>query len=414
MKLLIVGGFLGSGKTTAINNAAGHLASKGKRVGIITNEQSEDKQDKAIVHANYGPSEVVINNCFSSNLDNLSDKVVRLHQDEQPDYIFAESVGSCTDLIATVLKPLIIFYDNIFESITLSIIVEARMLLSYLKGEKQLFGDEVIYIFRKQIEEADLLVINKIDLLADEDFPILRKCIHQSLSDKLIITQNSFNPQNIENWLDTLENLPQRKRASLEIDYQSYSKGETDLTWLDEEITFKTLNNEAGEYAVRFIDNMLIDINEKQLPIGHLTFRLIDGEKGQEISITTYDQTNWKKSIIQIASNKIKLIMNARLETTYEALNAIVNNNIATLSKQGVKVTKSAKGLVSPGIPKLNHINSSPFRCCEECICLKKLLARNEIRKAEGSKKAMAELEDENFECLGLCGECGEGDGCCC
>jgi len=414
MKLHIVGGFLGSGKTTAINNAAGHLASKGKKVGIITNEQSEDKQDNTIVCANYSPSEVVINNSFSSNLDNLSDKVVRLHQDAQPDYLFAESVGSCTDLVATVLKPLMIFYDNIFESLTLSIIVDARMLLSYLKGEKLLFGDEVIYIFRKQIEEADLLVINKIDLLADEDFQVLKKCIHQSLSDKHIITQNSFNPQNTENWLATLESLPQRKRTSLEIDYQSYGKGETALTWLDEEITFSNLNNEAGEYAVRFIDNMLIEINEKQLPIGHLTFTLVDGEKGHEISITTYDLTDWKKNFSPIASNKIKLIMNARLETTYEALNAIVNNNIATLSNQGVNVTKSTKVLVSPGIPKLIHHSSSPFHCCEECICLKKLLARNEIRKAEGSEKAMAELEDENFECLGLCGECGEGDGCCC
>jgi Ni2+-binding GTPase involved in maturation of urease and hydrogenase len=414
MKLHIVGGFLGSGKTTAINNAAGHLASKGKKVGVITNEQSEDKQDKTIVHANYSPSEVVINNSFSSNLDNLSDKVVRLHLDAQPGYIFAESVGSCTDLVATVLKPLMILYDHIFESLTLSIIVDARMLLSYLKGEKQLFGDEVIYIFRKQIEEADLLVINKIDLLVEEDFPVLKKCIHQSLNDKLIITQNSFNPQNIDNWLDTLESLPQRKRTSLEIDYQSYGKGETALTWLDEEITFSAMNNQAGEYALRFIDNMLMDIYEKQLPIGHLTFRLIDGTKGQEISITTYDRTDLKKSISPIASNKIMLIMNARFETTYEILNAIVNTNIATLSNQGVNVTKKPKGLFSPGIPKLIHHSSSPFRCCEECICLKKLLARNEIRKAEGSEKAMAELEDENFECLGLCGECGEGNGCCC
>jgi len=414
MKLHIVGGFLGSGKTTAINNAAGLLASKGEKVGVITNDPCDDTQDNTIVHANYSPSEVVINSSFSSNLDNLSDKVVSLHQDAQPNYIFAESVGSCTDLVATVLKPLMIFYDHIFESLTLSIIVDARMLLSYLKGEKQLFGDEVIYIFRKQIEEADLLVINKIDLLADEDFPVLNKLVNKFLIDKPIITQNSFNPQNIVNWLDTLESLSQRKRTSLEIDYQSYGKGEKDLTWLDEEIIFNALNNEAVEYAVRFIDNMLMDIYEKQLPIGHLTFRLADGEKAQEISFTAFDDKDWKKSIHPIASNKIKLIMNARLETTYETLNAIVNNNIATLTNQGVNVTKSTKGLVSPGIPKLIHHSSSPFRCCEECICLKKLLARNEIRKAEGSEKAMAELEDENFECLGLCGECGEGDGCCC
>ncbi len=39
MKLHLLSGFLGSGKTTAIQNATGYLLQKGVKVGAITNDQ---------------------------------------------------------------------------------------------------------------------------------------------------------------------------------------------------------------------------------------------------------------------------------------------------------------------------------------------------------------------------------------
>jgi len=414
MKLHIVGGFLGSGKTTAIYQAARFLTSKGEKVGVITNEQVTYPEETGLVIANYSPSEEVINGCFSSNLDNLNDKIVSLNQDAQPDYIFAESVGSCTDLFATVLKPLMIFNNDIFESLTLSIIVDARMLISYLKGEKILFGDDVTYIFEKQIEEADLLVLNKIDRLVDEDFPVLKSLVNKFLPDKIVITQSSFNSQNIENWLDTLDSLPNQKRKPVEIDYQSYARGEAFLTWLDEEVTFSTSENEAGEFAFRFIDNMLIGINQQQLPVGHIKFRLMQGEQVQNMSFTAFDNGDWKNKFVPIPSNLAKLILNARLETRNDILLTIIKNSISSDSFSGIKISKKISTSKQSGVPNPTNFISKEVRCCEECICLKKLIERNAIRIADGSAVALTELEDEKFECLGLCGECGEGDGCCC
>jgi len=409
MKLHIVGGFLGSGKTTAINNAAKRLDSKSIKTGVITNDRYELPEETGIVRSNYNPAEQVISGCFSSNLDTLSDKIERLNQDTQSDYLFAESVGSCTDLVVTVVKPLMIFNNHIFESLTLSIFVDARMLLAYLKGDKLLFGDDVIYVFEKQIEEADLLVINKIDLLSDADFPELKRLVDNYLPGKNIITQNSFNNQNIDNWLDTLDGLPQRKRESLEIDYQSYSKGETDLTWLEEEINFNATKRDAGEYAIRFIEKVVSEIRQNQIPVGHIKFMLMDGDKTQKISFTAYSDDDWKMMLLPVSSGLVKLVMNARLETSQDNVNTIIQNCITSLSNNDVKITKSIP--VTTGIP--NPVPHSPidFRCCEECICLKKLIARNDIRREDGSATALAELENEQFECLGVC---SESESCCC
>ncbi|NWJ51070.1 MAG: hypothetical protein HXX14_09400 [Bacteroidetes bacterium] len=409
MKLHIVGGFLGGGKTTAIINAAKVLSTEGKKVGVITNDQY--LIDTAFVKANYSPFEEVINGCFSSDLDSLSDKIVSLNQNTQLDYIFAESVGSCTDLVSTVVKPLMIFNKNIFECLTLSIFIDARLLLSFLKGDNLLFSDDVIYIIDKQIEEADILIISKIDLLAEAEFPMLKKLVDKMLRGRMIITQNSFSPQNIDNWLDTLENLPPRKREPLEIDYQAYGNGEAKLIWLNEEIKFSTLQSDACEFAFRFIENIVNTIRRKQIPIGHLKFLLINGEAVQKISFTAIYDEDWKKSLSFVSSKLLKLVMNARIETTHEIAHTIIKNEIASISNNKVHIKRSnAIAFQSGHSATMHHIKNTVY-CCEECICLKNILARNAARLKDGSATALAELENEQFECS--C-DCSDGDGCCC
>jgi G3E family GTPase len=411
MKLHIVGGFLGSGKTTAITNAAKMLMERGKKTGVITNDQGKYLVDTGFVDANHIPSEEVINGCFCCNFDSLSEKIEHLNQVAQPEYIFAESVGSCTDLVATVVKPLLIFKKNIFESLTFSIFVDARLLLSYLKGDKLLFSDDIIYIFGKQIEEADLLIVNKIDLVLETDLKDLKKLVDTKLSRKIILVQNSLDPQNIDNWLDTLENLPPRKRDSLEIDYQSYGKGEADLAWLDEEINFTSLKHEAGETAARFIENVVTEIQQKQIPVGHLKFLLFNGDQVQKISFTSIIEDDWKKALSPVSSNLIKLMVNARIETSPDTARSIIHNAITAVSNNGVTVSESNEVSFQPGFPTPTHRITKAMPCCDECVCIKKLLARNALRLEDGSEAALSELEDEQFECL--C-DSGAGDGCCC
>ena len=61
---LMIGGFLGAGKTTAILQLARHLTAQGKRVGLITNDQSVGLVDSAVLsHAEF-PVEEITGGCF--------------------------------------------------------------------------------------------------------------------------------------------------------------------------------------------------------------------------------------------------------------------------------------------------------------------------------------------------------------
>jgi len=68
VKLIFAGGFLGSGKTTALASLAKRLIQRDLRVGFITNDQSENLVDTVIVRqmlTELGvPVEEVVNGCF--------------------------------------------------------------------------------------------------------------------------------------------------------------------------------------------------------------------------------------------------------------------------------------------------------------------------------------------------------------
>ena len=105
---------MGSGKTTAIIQAARALMRRGQRVGVVTNDQGKYLVDTAFVRLPFPaagrvaeiPAVEVTGGCFWCNYADLDKSLDQLAA-SRPDVIFAESVGSCADLVATVVKPLL-------------------------------------------------------------------------------------------------------------------------------------------------------------------------------------------------------------------------------------------------------------------------------------------------------------------
>src|SRR5687767_15358539 len=103
---VMVGGFLGAGKTTAVLRLADHFTAQGRRVGLITNDESQGLVDTSIARAQGYPVEEITGGCFCCRFGSLTDAAARLSRETRPDVFLAEPVGSCTDLRATVQYPL--------------------------------------------------------------------------------------------------------------------------------------------------------------------------------------------------------------------------------------------------------------------------------------------------------------------
>src|SRR5438128_7573262 len=162
----MIGGFLGAGKTTTVARLARFYMNRGQRVGLVTNDQAQDLVDTNSLRAQGFPVEEVAGACFCCRFDDLVGKVGSLQANERPDVILAEPVGSCTDLVATVVQPLRDLYAERFEIAPYPVLFKPSHGLKILRGETGGgFSPKAAYIFRKQLEEADAIVINRLDEL---------------------------------------------------------------------------------------------------------------------------------------------------------------------------------------------------------------------------------------------------------
>src|SRR5207253_6209452 len=106
IRFVMVGGFLGAGKTTTLARLARYYMDRGQRVGIVTNDQAQDLVDTNSLRSQGFPVEEVAGACFCCRFDDLVARVRELEKGDRPQVILAEPVGSCTDLVATVVQPL--------------------------------------------------------------------------------------------------------------------------------------------------------------------------------------------------------------------------------------------------------------------------------------------------------------------
>ena len=109
---IMIGGFLGAGKTTAIEKLAHELTERGMSVGLITNDQSSGLVDTALLRSKGFAVEEIAGGCFCCRFDSLNQAANRLSEQTRPNLFLAEPVGSCTDLVATVSYPLRRIYGD--------------------------------------------------------------------------------------------------------------------------------------------------------------------------------------------------------------------------------------------------------------------------------------------------------------
>ena len=230
---VMVGGFLGAGKTTALLRLADHFSSQGRRVGLITNDQSQGLVDTSMVNAKGYPVEEITGGCFCCRFNSLTDAADRLTRDARPDVFLAEPVGSCTDLRATVQYPLRRLYGDDYRVAPLSVLVDplrARRVLGLETGRT--FSPKVQYIYEKQLEEADIIVVNKSDLLSAEQRDGLERALKERFPQADVVTVSARTGADLDAWFGRLSG-PLASRPSMDVDYDVYAEGEALLGWLN-------------------------------------------------------------------------------------------------------------------------------------------------------------------------------------
>lgn len=350
MKIHLLSGFLGSGKTTAIQSASRILLDRGIKTGVITNDQGIKLVDADLFKELRIPGRQVMNGCFCCNYHDLDNQIQSLIKTEQPDIIFAESVGSCTDIVATVLKPLCQFRPH--ARVTLSVFADALLLHMLLIDGAELFEDAVHYIYFKQLEEAGILIINKVDLLNPVQLRDLKKVMEEKYGNSLLYYQNSQNKESIGQWLQQLDQVPSLLiPESLEIDYDIYGAGEAKLAWLDQEMEIESAAGQANQGAVDLVRSIFHKATAHKFAIGHLKF-LLNGKKKISFTATSTPAFIFKT----LPAVSATLLLNARVQTEPEMLLELVSESVREAEERSkIRIRINSVSAFRPGYPTPTH-----------------------------------------------------------
>jgi G3E family GTPase len=234
VRFVMMGGFLGAGKTTALARLARAYQAQGKRVGVVTNDQAHDLVDTNLFRGQGLAVEEVPGACFCCRFEDLVGRVGSLEASERPDVILAEPVGSCTDLVATVIQPLKDLYGGRFTVAPYAVLFKpshgARILHNQPAGG---FSPKAAYIFKKQLEEADAIVINRIDELDPPQIDELVRLVSEQFPGTPVLRASATTGAGFDALMELLAQEGAFGRKILDIDYDTYAEGEAELGWLN-------------------------------------------------------------------------------------------------------------------------------------------------------------------------------------
>jgi G3E family GTPase len=349
-RLILVGGFLGAGKTTLLWEAASRIMNDGKRVGLITNDQAPELVDTALLSRNEVKVAEVSGSCFCCNFNGLISAMKQVREEANADVIIAEPVGSCTDLSATIVQPL---KENMKSELLispLSVLADPAHLTDILNGGTAGLHPSAAYIFRKQLEESDIILISKADLLETDALVLLKEKVKLNYPDADVMTVSAITGEGIEEWLKEVMNRTDAGQRLAEVDYDIYAEGEAVLGWLNStiELSGETTNWDA------FAQNLLKDLSQQfdnlNASVGHVKLILEADENYLTGNLTGRGETlNFRGSAG--TSEKARLTLNARVEMSPEALEQIVRQTLRTNTKGNLKFKIVALRSLSPGRP---------------------------------------------------------------
>jgi G3E family GTPase len=358
IRFVMVGGFLGAGKTTTLARLARLYTERGQRVGLVTNDQAQDLVDTTSLRGQGFPVEEVAGACFCCRFDELVSKVGQLEQGDRPDVILAEPVGSCTDLVATVVQPLKDLYGQRFVMSPYAVLFKPSHGLRILRNEAGAgFSPKAAYIFRKQLEEADAVVINRIDELPTEQLSELTTLVTEQFPGVPVLRLSARTGQGFEELTQLLDQDGAFGRKILDIDYDIYAEGEAELGWLNATFRLSTPTPlELDSLLMALVTRLAASIKAEGFEVAHLkVIGMADGQFG--VANVVSSRSEPELSLPSHArTSEAELIVNARVAADPAILETLVRREVANeMSASRGSADARAVQSFRPGRPTPTH-----------------------------------------------------------
>jgi G3E family GTPase len=348
-KLFLIAGFLGSGKTTAIMRLAQWARTEAKlRAALITNDQAPGSVDSTICRGGGFETLEIAGGCLCCKSSELVENLERLSVTSQVDIVVAEPVGSCTDLVATVLLPLARIYKLQFQLAPLTVLIDplrAERMLVLPDGEssEQYVRPQVAYIYRKQLEEAEVIVVNKCDILSLTRRDRIHALLQERFPGAALFFVSARTGEGLSNLWQFLLERNSTATTSLDIDYDLYAIGEADLGWLNGTYSLSFDQVVDAEETLRLLaTDLAVRFRQADIDIPHMKAALVcdtTGASGNRASM----QPNSQMTVAQWVRHDAEV--ETTTSTTTGFLRGVLTLNVRACTSPEVISTHVAAAL---------------------------------------------------------------------
>ncbi len=215
--ITLVTGYLGSGKTTLINNILSN--DKGYKMAVIVNDIGEVNIDADLIQkggvVNVGDDLVPLQNgCICCNLnEDLINQILNLAKSQKYDHILIEASGICEPV--PIVQSIIAIEEqcksnNIPPLCKLDAVVSVTDALRLVKEfncgdtltENKYGEDDIEGLIIQQLEFCDIVLLNKVDEVSAEELKRV-KAVIKELQPVAKIIETNFSKVDLDKILDT-------------------------------------------------------------------------------------------------------------------------------------------------------------------------------------------------------------------
>ncbi|TQL03089.1 GTP-binding protein [Cellulomonas sp. SLBN-39] len=357
LTLIPLSGFLGAGKTTAMVAAARLLESSGRTVALITNDQGTDLVDTATARSRGALVDEVTGGCFCCRFDDLAALVDRIAAGGTVDTVMIEAVGSCTDLQATVVRPLRQIYGDALVVAPLTTVVDPFRLQAFSAAWAAGEDSELAYLFDHQLAEADVIAVSKTDVAGPARTGSAVEAVRARYPRARVVPCSSVTGDGLDALVDAWAE-PSAAAWDVPIDYDRYAAAEAGLAWLNQRFVVAGVDGDAFDaelWSRTLMETLREACDAAGHVVGHVKLRTTTPAGDVKISLvgggSVLDET------VDEPATQATAVLNTRVECEPEQMDAMLTAAVQAADLLAVSTTVRDGAAVSfkPGYPTPVH-----------------------------------------------------------
>jgi G3E family GTPase len=253
-------------------------------------------------------------------------------------------------------------YGNDFTIAPLSVLIDpARAIRVFGLQPGPSFSPKVIYIFKKQLEEADIIVISKSDTLAAGQIEELTTAIAREFPRAQILSASARNGMDLDGWFHHLESDEQIERQVMDVDYEIYAEGEALLGWLNATLQISSTEYfDANSVLTTLAKNVQGRLCRSGSEIAHFKMTFSPDSGLGDIAVINLVRNDFVPELsitLEHPVNSGQVIINLRAEEDPERLASTLRESVAELHGQvpGLQANLEHLEKFRPGKPTPTH-----------------------------------------------------------